>query len=173
MVQSPCPDCRGEGRVRVTRKIKVKIPAGVDTGSNLRVRGEGEAGGASRGDLYVVIEVQPHPVFVRHNNDLLTEITISLSKAVLGAEVEVQTLSGMVEMKIPAGTQSGRVFRLKDKGIADLHGRGIGDQLVKVNVEIPSRLSLEQRRLMEEFARISGEKTSREGFTDKIKKAFK
>jgi molecular chaperone DnaJ len=173
MIQSPCPDCRGEGRTKVIRKIKVKIPAGVDSGSHLRVRGEGEAGTAGRGDLYVVIEVKPHQLFQRHHNDILTEININLSKAILGSEVEVPTLNGKVSMKIPSGTQSGRVFRLKEKGIPDVHGRGIGDELVRVNVEIPTRLTAEQRRLMEEFARLSGEDTDKESFTDKIKKAFK
>ncbi len=160
--------------MKASRKIKVKIPAGVDTGSHLRMRGEGEAGAAARGDLFVIIEVRPHQVFQRHNNDILTEITISLSKAILGAEVEVPTLNGKVEMKIPAGTQSGRAFRLKEKGIPDVHGRDIGDELVRVNVEIPAHLTAEQRRLIEEFARLSGEDiNNRESFTDKIKKAFK
>jgi len=172
-IQAPCPECRGEGRTKVTRKIKVKIPAGVDTGSHLRVRGEGEAGTAGRGDLYVIIEVMTHNIFQRHNNDILTEITISLAKAILGAEVEVSTLNGKVEMKIPAGTQSGRVFRLKEKGMPDVHGRGIGDELVKVNVEIPTHLTAEQRQLIEEFARLSGEDINKDSFTDKIRKAFK
>jgi molecular chaperone DnaJ len=173
-IQTPCPECRGEGRVKETHKIKVKIPAGVDNDSQLRIRQEGEVGTSSRGDLYVVIEVAPHPVFERHNNDVLTTINISLVKAILGAEVEVPTLFGNVSMKIPAGTQSGRIFRLKGKGIADLHSRGIGDELVKVNVEIPTRLSNEQRRLMEEFAKLSGEEVPpKEGFADRIKKAFK
>jgi molecular chaperone DnaJ len=174
IVQTPCSNCRGEGRVKVTRKIKVKIPAGVDNGAHLRIRGEGEAGTAARGDLYVIIEVAPHSVFERHNNDILTEITISLSKAILGSEVEVPTLGGKVSMKIPAGTQSGKIFRLKGKGIVDLHSHGLGDELVRVNVEIPTKLTNEQRRLMEEFARASGEDiNSKEGFTDRIKKAFK
>lgn len=172
-IQTPCLDCHGEGRTKVTRKIKVKIPAGVDTGSHLRIRGEGEAGTTGRGDLYVIIEVEPHTVFERHNNDILTEITISLSKAILGAEVEVRTLDGKVEMKIPAGTQSGKIFRLREKGIPDVHGRAIGDELVRVNVEIPARLTPEQRRLIEEFARLCGENLDKESFTDKIKKAFK
>ena len=137
------------------------------------MRGEGEAGTAGHGDLYVIIEVTPHNIFQRHNNDILTEITISLPKAILGAEVEVPTLNGKVEMKIPAGTQSGRVFRLKEKGIADVHGRGIGDELVKVNVEIPAHLTPQQRRLIEEFARLSGENINKGSFTDKIKKVFK
>jgi molecular chaperone DnaJ len=174
IIQTPCPDCRGEGRSKVTRKIKVKIPAGVDTGSSLRIRGEGEAGTSGHGDLYVIIEVRLHPVFQRHDNDILTEITINLSKAILGGEIEVPTLNGKVSMKVPIGTQSGRIFRLKEKGIPDLHGRGIGDELVKVNVEIPTRLTPEQRRLIEEFARLSGEDVNnKESFSDKIKKAFK
>lgn len=174
IIQAPCPDCRGEGRIRAARKIKVKIPAGVDTGSSLRLRGEGEAGAAGRGDLYVIIEVRTHPIFQRHNNDILTEITISLSKAILGSEVEVPTLDGKVKMKIPEGTQSGRIFRLKEKGIPDLHGRGSGDELVRVIVEIPKNLTSQQRRLIEEFAMASGEDlNSKESFTDKIRKAFK
>ena len=173
IIQSVCPECHGEGRRRDAHNIKVKIPAGVDTGSNLRVRGDGEAGTAGRGDLYVVIEVSPHSVFQRHRNDILTEINISLSKAVLGSEVEVSTLDGKVEMKIPAGTQSGKIFRLREKGIPDVHQREIGDELVRVIVDIPVKLNAEQRRLMEEFARVSGENLNKESFGDKIKKTFK
>ena len=173
VIQSPCPNCHGEGRSKITQKIKVKIPAGVDTGSNLRVRGEGESGTAGRGDLYVIIEVREHPVFKRHGNDLLTEINISLSKAILGAEVEVPTLAGHVKMKIPNGTQSGKIFRLKEKGIPDVHGRSIGDELVRVTVDIPTSLTSGQRKLIEEFASLSGESIDKETFTDKIKRSFK
>ena len=173
IIQAPCPECNGEGRAKVTKHIKVKIPAGVDTGSNLRVRGEGEAGTAGRGDLYVVIEVLPHTIFQRHGTDILAEINISLAKAILGSEVEVPTLDGKVKMKIPPGTQSGKIFRLKEKGIPDLHSRGQGDELVKVNVEIPERLTPEQRKLIEEFARISGEDIFKDSFTDKIKRSFR
>ncbi len=172
-IQTLCPECHGEGRTKVSRKIKVKVPPGVDTGSHLRIRQEGEAGTAGHGDLYVIIEVMPHNIFQRQNNDILTEITISLTKAILGAEVEVSTLNGKVEMKIPPGTQSGRIFRLKEKGIPDVHGRGIGDELVRVNVEIPTHLTSQQRRLIEEFAMVSGEDINKGSFTDKIKKAFK
>ena len=174
IIQSPCHECNGEGRSKVTRKIKVKVPAGVDTGSHLRVRGEGEAGPAGNGDLYVIIEVQPHEVFQRHNNDILTEISVSLSKAILGSEIEVPTLHGKAKMKIPPGTQSHTVFRLKEKGVPDLHSNAIGDELVKINVEIPSRLNAQQRRIIEDFAAASGEQISGgNGFTDKIKKAFR
>lgn len=158
IVQSPCSECQGQGRVKVTRKIKVKIPAGVDTGSNLRVRGEGEAGAASKGDLYVIIEVLPDSLFQRHDNNILTEVTITMTKAILGGDIFVPTLSGKVDMKIPAGTQGDTIFRLRGKGMPDLHGRGTGDELVRISVEIPKRLTSEQRRLMEEFARISGER---------------
>ena len=172
-VQAPCPDCHGEGRTKVTKKIKVKVPAGVDTGSRLRVRQEGEAGQAGRGDLYVNIEVRPHDVFERHDNNIAIEITVNLVKAILGGEIEVPTLEGKVTMKVPAGTQSGRVFRLKDKGIPDVYGRGRGDELVRVLVKIPERLTSEQRRAIEEYARVSGETAEKESLADKIKKTFR
>lgn len=172
-IQTPCPQCRGEGRVKETRKIKVKIPAGVDNDSQLRVRGEGEAGTSGRGDLYVVIEVKRHPLFERHNNDILTEIKLSLTQVILGAEIEAPTLNGRVKMKIPAGTQCGSIFRLRGKGIPDVHTRDIGDELIKVNVTIPASLNKQQRQLIEEFARLSGEEINTgSSFKDKIKRAF-
>lgn len=173
IVASHCPDCKGEGRAKVTRKIKVKIPAGVDRGSSLRIRGEGEAGTSGRGDLYVIIEIEPHQIFERDGNDIVVQVTISLSKAILGGEVEVPTLDGKVMMKIPAGTQSGKVFRLREKGIPDLHGRGVGDELIRVIVHIPTSLTAKQRQLMEEFAKISGEDISKENFAERIKNVFK
>jgi len=174
IVGSPCPDCRGEGRVKVTKKIKVKIPAGVDNSSQLRVRSEGEAGLNSRGDLYVVIEVREHDIFQRHHNDIATAVTISLAKAILGGEVEVPALDGKLMMKIPAGTQCGKTFRLKGKGMPDLHSRDIGDELVRVDIEIPAKLTAQQRQLIEEFARLNGENLgNRESFTDKFKKSFR
>lgn len=173
IINTPCPTCRGEGRVREVHNLKVKIPPGVDNGSHLRMRGEGEDGTAGKGDLYVIIEVARHPLFERHNNDLLTEITISLPKAVLGGETEVPTLDGHVRMTIPAGTQSGKVFRIREKGIPDVHNKIPGDELVRVIVDIPRRLTPEQRRLIEEFARLSGEEVNKSSFSDKIKKAFK
>ena len=156
------------------KKIKVKIPAGVDNDSQLRVRGEGEAGINSRGDLYVVIEVRQHDIFQRHNNDIVTSVNISLAKAVLGGEVEIPALEGRLTMKIPAGTQGGKIFRLKGKGIPDLHSRDIGDELVKVEIDIPIRLSPQQRQLIEEFARLGGEDLGpKESFTEKFKKSFR
>jgi len=174
VIQSPCPDCRGEGRTKVSRKIKVKIPAGVDTGSNLRIRGEGESGSAGKGDLFAIIEVSPHRTFERHGNDIATEVIISLSKAILGSEIDVPTLGGHAKMRIPAGTQSGRIFRMKNMGLPDLHGSGNGDELVRINVSIPGSLNSQQRKLIEEFAKLSGEDLSAgSSFTEKIKKAFK
>ncbi len=173
VVQNPCTECSGQGRKKVTRTIKVKIPAGVDNGSQLRVRGEGEAASGGKGDLYVVIEVHQHSIFERHDNDILTSINISIAKAILGCEIDVPTIDAKVKMKIPAGTQPGRIFRLKGKGMPDVHGRGIGDELVKVDIEIPGKLSSEQRRLIEEFAKASGEDINKESFTDKIKKTFR
>jgi len=142
---------------KVTKKIKVKIPHGVDTGSHLRIRGEGEVGVAGRGDLYVLINVKPHAIFSRHNNDIIYKLDISVAKAILGGEVKVPTLNGKVKMRIPSGTQPNRIFRLRDKGILDLHGWDRGDQLVRVNVEIPTNLTREEKRLIDEFARISNE----------------
>lgn len=174
IIATPCPECRGEGRTKVTKKIKVKIPAGVDNDSQLRVRGEGEAGLSSRGDLYVVIEVRQHPVFQRHNNDIITSVDIGLVKAVLGGEVEIPTLGGRLTMKVPAGTQPGRIFRLKGKGIPDLHSRDIGDELVKVNINIPTKISTRQKQLLEEFARLGADDPeNRESFTEKLKKSFR
>lgn len=164
IIQAPCPSCRGEGRVKSTHKIKVKIPAGVDNNSRLRVRGEGESGVAGKGDLYVNIEVEPHDVFQRRDNNIFIQVQVSLVRAILGGEVEVPTLEGNVTMKVPPGTQSGRVFRLKDKGIPDVYGRGKGDELVEVNVEIPQNLNAQQRKLIEEFARLSGEGPDKTGF---------
>lgn len=173
-IGQPCLSCHGEGRQKITRKIQVKIPAGIDTGSSLRIRGEGEAGTQGRGDLYVLINVLPNPDFKRHNNDIISEIKISLVKAILGGEEEVSTLDAKVKMKIPAGTQPGKIFRLKEKGMPDVHSYTRGDQLVRVNVEIPADLNAQERKLIEEFARMRGEDTGiKESFADKVKKVFK
>ncbi|MEW5758182.1 MAG: molecular chaperone DnaJ [Candidatus Omnitrophota bacterium] len=174
IIAHPCPICHGQARVKTAHKIEVKIPAGVDTGSNLRLRGEGEEGKAGAGDLYVVINVLEDRKFSRRDNDIIVEVFVSMVKAALGGEIEVPTLEGDVRMKIPQGTQTGKIFRLRDKGMPDVHGRSRGDELVVVNIEIPQSLNTKQRELLEEFARISGENIdNKESFTDKIKKAFK
>lgn len=175
LVSAFCPECNGASRVKKTHRLEVKVPAGVDTGSQLRIRNEGEVGKSSKGDLYIILNVLPHPKFARSGNDIIYETTISMAKAALGGELEVPTLEGNVKMKIPAGTQPDKIFRLRGKGIPDLHGYGIGDELVKVKIEIPLYLNAQQRKLIEDFAKLSGEDLEGEtsSFTEKIKKAFK
>ena len=161
IIAKPCPKCRGGGRIVVDRKITVKIPAGIENGMRLRVAGEGEVGmrGGQRGDLYVLIYVRPHEIFERHGSDILCEAPISMVDAALGTEVEVPTLDGKVRMKVPAGTQSGKIFRLRDKGIRDIHTGVRGDEHVRVVVETPAVVNDVQRRILQEFARASGEDT--------------
>ena len=151
LVLSPCTECGGQGKVAVTKSLSVTIPPGVDTGARLRMKGEGESGEKGKGDLFLVVEVLPHSQFQRQGADLLTELSVSLPRAILGAELSVPTMDGAVVMKIPAGTQSGTVFRLKGKGMPELRGRGVGDELVKVSVVIPRAVSPRQRELIEEF----------------------
>ena len=156
VVTTPCSKCAGQGRVKAAKNISVKIPAGVDTGSHLRVRGEGEEAEGGKGDLFVLIHVRRHPVFERHDNDLLCEVHVDLTQAILGSEIDVPTLNGSVKMKIPSGTQSGKIFRLREKGVPDLRSRSKGDELVRVVVDIPEALSSAERKLMQDFARMRG-----------------
>ncbi|MFN8544321.1 MAG: molecular chaperone DnaJ [Candidatus Binatia bacterium] len=173
IVANPCPTCGGAGTERRAHTLSVKIPAGVDTGSRLKLRGEGEAGasGGPSGDLYVVIEVQEHPLFVREGADIICDVPVSFAQVALGAEIEVPTLEGASKVKIPAGTQSGQVFRLKGKGIPDLGGYGRGDEIIRVMVETPRKLSARQRELVQEFARESGEEVHplSKSFLDKVR----
>ncbi|MFC1594766.1 molecular chaperone DnaJ, partial [Candidatus Omnitrophota bacterium] len=173
VVTQPCSKCNGQGRSKVTRKIQVKIPAGVDSNSHLRIRGEGEVGVSGKGDLYVLLGVKSHSVFKRDGNDLHTESLVSFTKAALGGEIEVLTLEGKISMKIPAGTQSGKVFRVRGKGMPDLHGYSKGDEFVRVKVKVPTILTAQQKRLLEEFAQACGEEAQSSSFTEKIKQAFK
>ena len=158
------------------RKVNIKIPAGAMSGLKLKVTGEGEAGysGGPAGDLYLILNVEPHPIFVREADDLLCEIPISFTQAALGAELKVPTLNGNVNMKIPSGTQTGKIFRLAGKGMPNLRGYGNGDQLVRVVIETPTRLSAKQRELLEEFAHISGEDSfpKSRSFFEKVKQVF-
>ncbi len=176
IIEKPCTKCGGKGTVRKTAKIHVRIPGGVDTGSRLRVAGEGEPGdrGGPRGDLYIYLQVKSHRTFRRDGNDVLSEVKVSFPQAALGDELEVPTLDGKVMLKIPEGTQSGTSFRLKGKGITDLHGYGRGDQHVKVIVVTPTKLTEEQRELLQKFAEASGENPAgvERGFFDKVKDAF-
>jgi len=176
IIKTPCPACGGRGRVRAKKNLKVKIPAGVDSGSRLRVHDEGEAGekGARRGDLYLEIHVRGHEIFERHGSDIVCEVPIDFVTAVLGGEVEVPTLEGKIMMKIPPGTQGGRVFRLRGKGIANLHDYGRGDQLVKVEIDVPADLTAEQKRALKEFARVSGNGGPlSKSFVEKMKRMFR
>jgi molecular chaperone DnaJ len=159
VITHPCPACDATGVERRAHTLSLKVPAGVDTGSRLKLRGEGEAGagGGPPGDLYVLIEVKEHALFTRDGNDVVCEVPISFAQAALGTEVEVPTLNGAAKVKVPAGTQSGHTFRLKGKGIPELGGYGRGDQVVRVMVETPRRLTARQRELLEEFARLAGE----------------
>ena len=175
-IEKPCTVCRGEGRVAKTTKLTVKIPAGVDSGSRLRSAGNGEAAqeGGTPGDLYVVLSVKEHELFERQGDDLFCEIPIKFTLATLGGQIEVPTLTGKASLKIPAGTQSGTTFRLRDRGMPSLRGGRHGDELIRVHVEVPSALSSEQRKILEDFARISGdaqEPTSK-SFFEKAKKFF-
>jgi len=158
VITTPCSKCAGQGREKVTKKISIKIPAGVDSDSHLRIRGEGEETEGGKGDLFVLVHVRRHPVFERHGNDLLCEVHVDVAQAILGCEIEVPTLNGSVEMKIPSGTQVGKIFRLREKGAPDLRSRAKGDELVRVIVDIPESLSAAERKLMQEFARSRGVK---------------
>jgi molecular chaperone DnaJ len=163
IVSDPCAECRGSGRIRKTRTISVKVPAGVETGQHLRLGGQGEASpdpGGETGDLYVFVNIRPHPLYKRANDDLLYESPLSITQAALGIDLEVPTLDGKkARIKIPPGTQSGSVFRLKGKGVPRLHGfGGTGDMHVRVNVKTPTSLSGRQRELLEELAAEFGEK---------------
>ncbi len=175
-IEKPCSACQGEGRVPKTTKLHVRIPPGVDNGSRLRSVGNGEAGlaGGQAGDLYIVLSVKEHELFERQDDNLFCEIPIKFSLATLGGTIEVPTLFGKASLKIPAGTQSGTTFRLREKGMPSLRGGRQGDQLVRVHVEVPTSLTAEQRKLLEEFGRVSGdanEPTSR-SFFEKAKKFF-
>jgi molecular chaperone DnaJ len=175
-VEKPCTTCRGDGRMAKNTKLNVRIPPGVDTGSRLRSSGNGEAGiaGGNAGDLYIVLAVKEHELFERQGEDLFCEIPIKFTLASLGGPIELPTLFGKGSLKIPPGTQSGTTFRLREKGMPSLRGGKQGDQLVRVQVEVPQSLSAEQRKILEDFARISGdaaEPTSK-GFFEKAKKFF-
>lgn len=161
VIKDPCPACRGEGRALKERKLTVKIPPGMESGMRLKLAGEGEAGvrGGRRGDLYILIHVRPHSFFRREGRDLLCQMPIRMAQAALGCEVEVPVFGEKVSMKVPAGTQPGQVLRIRGKGMPGVRGEGRGDVLVRIAVEIPTRLAAEQRKQLEEFDRLSDKKT--------------
>ncbi|MBW5444919.1 molecular chaperone DnaJ [Cohnella sp. CFH 77786] len=176
MIKERCPTCAGSGQVKKQRKIHVKIPAGVDDGSQLRISGEGEGGvrGGPPGDLYVVLRVKAHDFFEREGDDIYCEVPLTFAQAALGDELEVPTLTEKVKLKIPAGTQTGTYFRLKGKGVPRLRGYGQGDQHVKVTVVTPTNLSEEQKDLLRAFAANGGEHTheQHQNIFERMKKAI-
>ena len=175
-IQNPCKTCHGEGRAEENARIKLKIPAGVDTGSRLRSSGQGEAGsrGGPAGDLYVVLSVLPHSVFQRDEDDLHCEVPISFCHLALGAEISVPSLDGELKLKIPAGTASNKVFRLRDQGVPSVSGRGRGDLHIRITVEVPKHLTPTQREALEQFAKTCDESTHPDGrsFLEKARKLF-
>jgi molecular chaperone DnaJ len=176
VIEKPCTKCGGEGRVRAQKTIQIHIPPGVDTGSRLRVAGEGEAGvnGGQYGDLYVVIHVRAHDVFKRDGLDIMCEVPISFATVTLGGIVEVPTITGKAKLKIPEGTQTGTILRLRGKGIPSLRGGKRGDQHIKVFVEIPQKLSKHQKEKLSEFAEASKDNhPMMASFMDKAKSFFK
>lgn len=176
IIADPCPKCHGRKYIDREKSISVRIPPGVDSGTRLRVSGEGEIGfnGGPPGDLYVVITVGDHPQFARDGDNILYEASMSFVKAALGATIEVPTIKGKTPLKIPAGTQDGKILRLKGLGFPSLRGHGIGDQVVKIRITIPTKLSAEQRESLEAYAKASGEEVHCESGTilEKVKSLF-
>jgi molecular chaperone DnaJ len=176
VIEKPCRACHGAGRLERPSRIKLKIPAGVDTGARLRSVGNGEAGlrNGSAGDLYVVLHVKPHDIFQRDGDDLLCEVPVSFVQAALGADIEVPTLSGQSEIRIPPGTQNGTIFRLKGKGVKNIEGYGFGDLHVRVHVEVPTHLNSGQRQKLQEFAALCDANVNplSKSFFERAKKFF-
>lgn len=179
MISDPCPDCHGQGRKQEQKTLSVKVPAGVDTGDRIRLANEGEAGeqGAASGDLYVQMHVKPHDIFDRDDNDLQCEMPISIGIAALGGEIEVPTLDGRIRLKIPAETQTGKLFRMRGKGVKPVRGGMTGDLLCRVHVETPVKLSNKQKDLIKEFEKSiqeAGKKHSPKhaSWGDRMKKFF-
>jgi molecular chaperone DnaJ len=177
IVEKPCPQCGGEGRAEKASRIKLKIPAGIADGSRLRSARNGEAGirGGPQGDLYVVIHVKEHEIFQRDEDNLYCEVPIPFTTATLGGEVPVPTLEGRATLKVPAATQSGQIFKLRGKGIVHVNGRERGDLLVRVIVEVPTRLNAEQRAKLQEFAELCGDDNTplRKSFFERAKEFFR
>jgi len=174
IITEHCPECAGRGVVRIVRTVEVKIPPGVDNDSQLRVRGEGEVGPGGNGDLFLFIKVREDSIFQRQGQDLHMNLPISFVKAALGGEEKVKTLKEEMIMKIPEGTQSGKVFRMRGQGMPDVHGgHEFGDLYVRVMISVPNGLNSRQKELIEELGRELGENNTKSSFKDKFKKAFK
>ena len=176
IIRESCPKCGGRGRVRINRKLDVNVPAGIDDGQTFVVRGQGDQGqnGGPAGDLHVTVTVRPDPLFERDGFNIWCDIPITYTQAVLGDEIVVPTVDGKVKYNIPEGTQSGTVFRLRDKGVTSVGGRGRGDQYVRVNIEVPKSLSRSQKEKLREFEESLSDKNynKRQGFFDKLREAF-
>lgn len=177
VVMTPCSTCHGAGRVEQPRRLSIDVPAGVDDGTRIRLSGEGEAGamGGPPGNLYVVLHVKPHPHFRRRDHDILLNLNINMVQAALGDEIRVPTIEGEETLEISAGTQTGSVFRLKGKGVPKLQRSGRGDQIVVINVVVPTRLDANQRRLLAELGKTLGSEVTPhpdKGFFDRLKEAL-
>ncbi len=177
IITNPCPQCQGSGKEQRRRRVAVKVPAGVDDGSQIRLSGEGDGGtlGGGSGNLYIVLSVKEHPIFKRQRDDIFYDLAINFAQAALGDEVEVPTVDSAFSLNIPLGTQTGRLFRLKGKGVPHLRGGGRGDQIVMVHVVTPHSLDEQQRKLFEELAQTLGEANvpkEQKGFFQRIKNAF-
>lgn len=175
-IEQPCKTCGGQGLKNAKVNLSVKIPPGIDEGQRLKLRGEGEPGssGGTAGDLYVQIAIKPHPIFQRQESEIICEVPISYSNAVLGAEIDVPTLEGMTKLKIPAGSESGKIFRLKNRGIQILGSNRRGDQHVKVNVQIPKKISDDHKKVLEQLRDIESKhvESQNKSFFDKVKERF-
>ena len=178
-IPNPCKDCRGEGVATQEVSLEITIPSGIGTGQKLRLDGEGHHGarGGQAGDLFVVLTVTEHPFFRREDDNIVCEVPVSFAQMALGTRIDVPTLKGRAKVKIPAGTQSGKMLRLRGKGLPNVRGAGTGDQLVKLNMETPTRLNSEQRAYLEQFESVFGTETGvaeprRRSFMDKLKEFF-
>ncbi|MBI5417989.1 molecular chaperone DnaJ [Candidatus Poribacteria bacterium] len=176
-ITNVCANCHGKGKTTEKTKVAIKVPAGIDTGSKIKLTGKGDCGfgGAENGDLYIAVYVKEHPFFQREDNDIFCDVPITFAQAALGSEIEIPTLEEKTTLKIPAGTQSGKILRLKGKGIPLLNGYGRGDQNIRIIVEIPSKLSSRQKELLKEFASLDKDQASQpliRSFFDKIKEIF-
>jgi molecular chaperone DnaJ len=173
IITDPCKMCKAQGKIQKMRNIHVKIPPGVDAGSRLKIDREGEPGvyGGPRGDLYIVLNVEEHPFFKREGTEIFCEVPISFPQAALGSEIEVPTLDGTATLKIPSGTPSGKMFYLKGKGASRIGGHQRGNQIVRVYIDVPKRLTPRQKELLEEFSSINGDEVSK-SFREKLKDLF-
>jgi molecular chaperone DnaJ len=172
VIANPCKSCGGIGLVKKRKKVSLQVPPGVDTGSRLRLRGEGEEGerGGPPGDLYVIIYVEPHEFFEREGDDIICRIPMPFTIAALGGEIEVPTLNGAKKIQIPKGTQPGEIFKLRGEGIPHLHGRGRGDQIIQATVSVPKKLTKKQEELLKNLAALEEEKGDKAGKKWRVKK---